>query len=117
MWGDRVFGSKSRYRVMTVFIGLSLQGCALPFLDPPQTWGLAELQSAFPPGASGRDLDKDLISRGFAISSDLIPPLHRASFMYSGGILLTCVASVNWDEDKSGKITSNLTIMSPCVSF
>jgi hypothetical protein len=84
-------------------------------MKPPQLWGLDELSNAFPPGASGRDLDKELVSRGFTISSEL-PPHHDASFPIPG-ILVTCMARVRWDEDRLGKIASKLSIIYPCVGL
>jgi hypothetical protein len=117
MWIACLFGSRSALRMTIILISFGLQGCA-PLVKPFQLWGLDELSNAFPPGASGRDLDKELVSRGFAISDDLTspPPHHDASFPIYG-ILVTCVARVGWDEDRSGKIASNLRIIYPCASL
>jgi hypothetical protein len=109
-----VFGARSALRMAIILICFGLRGCA-PLVKPFQLWGLDELSNAFPPGASGRDLDKELISRGFKISSDLAPPHHEASFAIYGGI--TCVTHVGWDEDRLGKIASNLRIIYPCASL
>ncbi|MBV8190186.1 MAG: hypothetical protein JO339_23280 [Alphaproteobacteria bacterium] len=97
--------------IISILFGL--QGCA-PLVKPSQLSGLDGLPNAFPPGASGRDLDKELASRGFVISSDLAS--HDASFQYHG-ILVTCFARVQWDEDRSRKIASNLRIIYPCASL
>jgi hypothetical protein len=112
-----IFGLRSAHRVAIILISFGLQGCA-PLVKPFQLWGLDELSNAFPPGASGRDLDKELVSRGFTISNDLVspPPHHDASFPIHG-ILVTCVARVGWDEDRFGKIASNLRTIYPCASL
>jgi hypothetical protein len=104
-----IFGSRSALRMAIILISFGLQGCA-PLVRPFQLWGLDELSDAFPPGASGRDPDKELVS------SDLAPPHHDASFLMYG-ILVTCVTHVGWDEDRSGKIASDLRIIYPCASF
>jgi hypothetical protein len=101
--------------VAIILISFGLHGCA-PLAKPFQLWGLDELSNAFPLGASGRDLDKELVSRGFTIGNYLASPHHQASFRFDG-ILVACVASVAWDEDRLGKIASNLTIVYPCASF
>jgi hypothetical protein len=110
-----MFGSKSAHLLATILISFGLQGCA-PLVKPSQLWGLDGLSNAFPLGTSGRDLDKELASRGFTIANDLAPPHHDASFQF-GGILLTCLARVQWDEDRLGKIASDLRIIYPCASF
>jgi len=114
MRSDRI-GARSARRVAIILIAFGLQGC-MPLMKPPPLWGLDELSNSFPPGVSGRDLDKALVSRGFAIANDLAPPHHDAYFRFEG-ILVVCVAHLLWDEDQSGKIASNLKITYPCASL
>ena len=100
--------------VAIILIGLGLQGCAAAM--PPQVFGLDELSNAFPVGASGRALDKELVSRGFKISDYMAQPHHDAYFQFEG-LVVTCLARVQWDEDRLGKVSSNLTIIYPCAGL
>lgn len=115
MRSTSTLGSRSAHGAAIILISFGLQGC-VPLVKPPQLWGLDELSNAFPPGASGRDLDKELVLRGFTISSDLVPPHHDASFPIPG-ILVACVARVRWDEDRLGKIASELSMINGCAGL
>jgi hypothetical protein len=103
MRSDRVFESRSAVRVAIILISVGLHGC-VPLMSPRNfgDWTIYRMPSQ--------------PARGFLIADYVGPPHHRVTFQF-GGFLITCVARVNWDEDQSRKITSNLTIIYPCASF
>jgi hypothetical protein len=115
MRGFGVSGSKLAFRMAIISMLFGLQGCA-PFMKSPQLWGLDGLQKVFPSGANGRDLDNELISRGFKLSNEM-PPHHDAFFDAHSFLPVTCVTSVKWDEDRFGKIASDLKVTEICASL
>ena len=111
----RTKAAQAIYCVLIVFSSFSLHGC-MPLTRPPQLFDLDTLPQIFPRGANGRDLDKELVSRGFVLSNNLASPHHDASFQFDG-ILVSCLARVQWDEDQAGKIAADLRIIYPCAGL
>lgn len=70
-------------RVLAILMfTLGLEGCA-PLVAPQRTWGSDRLSGRFPAGSNGRELEKELVSRGFLLSTDLRAPHHDASYMFA----------------------------------